>query len=489
MRSQDSALSGSRDPEDPPGSALRQPLFWLALTLGATRFWRLGEWSLWIDEVYTLCDLWTLDDGIPDNEPKNPLGYLLFSWTLGDAHWPTPLQLRVLPAVFGWLGIAITGVAFAKFVGPRRSSLAALVLALSPFHLYWSQTARAYTLTQVLVLLGGLLVLSALADRAPSRRAPLVALGGLGLCALAALAHISAALAVPAWIAAALLVRTDPATRVRWALTGAGVLGLAALPWVAGLVADYVRSKAGFSTPHLVLTSGWYFGPALLGLAALGGVRAWRAGVTVERWILVMVLVATLAGLAASLQIRAAAKYLFFLLPWLAVLATGPLLPATPARGPAPGRAWRAIGSAVLLLPLLIDSAHYFLARHGERPRWREAFAYVWNERGPGDLIVSNQPTVGEYYLAPGQRDLRAPLAVLKLDAFKNRGLRTWDRKGRPIWVVLNEELLLDWSAVDRDAIRAVLTEEYEEVARFPVPWPLRDLDVLVFRQASATTP
>ena len=70
-------------------------LFLLALVLGAVRFWKLGEWSLWIDEALPVADY--------TNRPAsagNPVGYLLIRATveaLGGR--PDEYALRFLPAL------------------------------------------------------------------------------------------------------------------------------------------------------------------------------------------------------------------------------------------------------------------------------------------------------------------------------------------------------------------------------------------------------
>lgn len=123
-----------------------------ACLIGLLCFVRLGQWSLWIDEVFTY------SDSLNNNPTDNPVGYVVFGWfyrLLGDyGGTPTEWSLRILQAILGWLGIPLTYWAFSKPAGARVAAGAALLLAASTWHLYWAQNARFYTLVQDLVLLG-----------------------------------------------------------------------------------------------------------------------------------------------------------------------------------------------------------------------------------------------------------------------------------------------------------------------------------------------
>jgi len=98
-----------------------------ALLLGALRAWRLGDWSLWLDEAYTLAD------AHHGGGNYNPLGYALVRWTAGVLGGEDEVGLRAFPALAGWLAIPLAAWALRPLCGARRAALVALLVALSPW--------------------------------------------------------------------------------------------------------------------------------------------------------------------------------------------------------------------------------------------------------------------------------------------------------------------------------------------------------------------
>jgi predicted membrane-bound mannosyltransferase len=119
------------------------PLGLLAITLTGAflRIYKLGEWSFWGDEMFTVSGR---EDGF---------NYSLFrqSLSLGLIQTVTALNgisewnARIVPAIIGILTIPAIFYAVKRLFDTPSALLAALLLALSPWHLYWSQNARFYT--------------------------------------------------------------------------------------------------------------------------------------------------------------------------------------------------------------------------------------------------------------------------------------------------------------------------------------------------------
>ena len=126
-------------------------------TLGAfLRFHNIGAQPLWLDEGYSfqfaqlpLSQLWGAE---ALSEPNPPLYYTLLKlWMLffGESE----VALRSLSAVIGILTIPLLYI-LGKTLGKQRLGIiAALLLAISPINIQYSQEARAYTLLTLAVTL------------------------------------------------------------------------------------------------------------------------------------------------------------------------------------------------------------------------------------------------------------------------------------------------------------------------------------------------
>jgi hypothetical protein len=139
---------------DPPGSEQltrfdRRDTFLLIIVLAvavATRCYRLGFASIWLDEAETLrisslplSVLWVTPY---DNSP--PLYYTVIHFLLGFGHSET--LLRMPSVIFGVLTVAVIYLATRKIGGTMAAFAAALLLALSFHNIEYSQEARAYAL-------------------------------------------------------------------------------------------------------------------------------------------------------------------------------------------------------------------------------------------------------------------------------------------------------------------------------------------------------
>ncbi len=474
--------------EPPAKDRVARILLAVALLLGLVRFVRLSEWSLWIDEALTWADA---HHGIEGGEISNPIGYWLIQGTvrlLGGI--PTETSLRILPAVAGWLCILVTYLAFRGAFGARRAAAASLLVAVSSWHLYWSQTARFYTLAQLVGLLGAWALLSGLLRGRTS-----LALFGLCLAAAASLFHPSAALILPVFAIGPVILQrarrplSEQSRRTAYVLAGVAILGaLLGIGWVWRTWSNYAYQKGQgesfdaslASIAHFAKTTGFFLTP-LLGTAVLCG--AWTALRTrraPELFALGVVASGLVLALGASALVRVSAQYVFVLFPWIALVAVLPL--GTGAAG-AFGRRGEFAYLTLLAVPSLVNQGLYMTVRRGERPAWRAAFQYVANHRAEGDQIYGMEASVGEFYLAPWNTDLRRPTALTWLDFFHARVPEHWARKGRRGWYVVNPEQFLGWDPRDAQEFQRFLREECRLVEVWPLYVESRDLSVWAYRR------
>jgi hypothetical protein len=226
---------------------------------------------------------------------------------------------------------------------------------------------------------------------------------------------------------------------------------------------------------HLLQTTGFFFSPVWIAGALFGALVVLRRREGALLFVLATVAVGFAVPLSISTRAQMTAQYVFVLLPWVALLACAPL------GSPGGRRVLEGGYLALLLLPTLASLGLYFTARGGERAPWREAYHYVADHRGEGELILGMAPAIGEYYLGHGSTDLKRPVAVSPLAEFFPHGPRRWTRHDRRIWIVVRPQWIAGFHPDDQHMLRTWLADECHLQARFGGQMEGRDLDVLVY--------
>src|SRR6185437_7519592 len=111
----------------------------------ALRFFRLGEWGLEGDEIFTL-----RDSLHPQLVNPRPLLYFLNYLVVRPLLPLDEFGIRLLPAVFGSLAIPLFYFTARRLAGARAALLGALLLTFSALHVYQSQNARYWSLVFLL---------------------------------------------------------------------------------------------------------------------------------------------------------------------------------------------------------------------------------------------------------------------------------------------------------------------------------------------------
>lgn len=415
-------------------SRARVWLILLALTAVAAviRLYKLGEWSFWVDEMFTLRD--TIGTGWRFHGMTYPLSYILIGMSmgaLGVSEW----SARLVPALFGIATPAMVYLLGRRSFGELPSIFAAAIIAISPWHLYWSQMARFYSLTvffstaSILVLYRGL----------EENRKSHVAAAGI-LMALATISHYSALLVLGAVAVYVALIRVMNWSRPRGLNLTNSLIFLA--PFILGAVV--AGAKAGkllamyagghptgttFSNPltggaYMVVSLAYRIEPAIALLALvgiwLGLKRRDRGTMFLACTIVVPVLFLIVCGVLSHAENR----YAFVVLPAAAILAGSAL--SSISRSLWSGSRVLAIAvPLVVALPLLQHDVSYFGSfSNGERWNYRAAADYLRSHARPGDVVYSPMPFSLRHYLS-GTRLVVQDLNVGK-DANGLRGSRAW---------------------------------------------------------------
>ena len=378
---------------EPSTAAERYALIAIVIVAAALRLPMLGVQSLWFDEAATWFQVsGTLGNLLyrtaADNYP--PL-YNLLAWAgvqvLGDAEW----VLRLPAALLGIANVPLLYLLGRKFAGPTAGLLAAALLALSGYHVWYSEEARMYTLLAFAATAYGWATFRALERSGPWPAALLAATGALLVYSHPYGALTGAGIGLGALVV--LLQRRDW-TGLAWLVGAGAATALAFLPWALILLgrAQVIESTGFWIAPPTVLSvgadlfelTGWL--AALVAIAVplllarrhrLVPQRLDVAPVVLASW----VAVPALLGVIGSLLFEPIflPRYLLGTLPaWLLLyaLALVSLLASLGARAIAV-----ALSLLVSILVLIFDSP-------GPRTDWRDAVADAKALYQPGDCVL-----------------------------------------------------------------------------------------------------
>ncbi len=362
----------------------------VAILTGAAlllRLYRLGSQGLWFDEAYTLfiarmpaVEAWRafVVDGV-----HPPLFYALQKAAL--ALGQSEFALRLPSAVFGAAAVPLVYILGRRWAGWATGALAALLLALSPFHLWTSQDARMYSLLAALALACMLTFDGVL-------RRPGLATGAafVASSALAYLTHYFALmLLLVQLVYLAANLRTWPRLLRLW--TGLQFLaGLPLLGWVYALSLQDVQTFG----------IGWIPVPRPTDLieTLLNFTVGDTAPLRLWQWLGLGVCMLFLTLGLRSRWMVPSAKLLVALWAFLPMVLTFLLSLCCPAyldrfliliaAGVASLRERYALVSAALLVALLGLSAIRFCFQPGQaKEQWREAAAYL-SRAAPDEAII-----------------------------------------------------------------------------------------------------
>ena len=141
-----------------------QILIFLICTGFFLRFYNLGFNSLWLDEAATVSFASNSFSGIWDATTAGEFNPPLFYWVehvmlmIGN----NEIILRFIPALLGVLTIPLVYIVGREFVDRNVGLIAAAAFAFSPFLVFYSQEARAYSMMLFFVTFGMVFYLKAL---------------------------------------------------------------------------------------------------------------------------------------------------------------------------------------------------------------------------------------------------------------------------------------------------------------------------------------
>jgi len=456
----------------------------------ALRVPTIGRESLWFDEAvsYLAARLplgRILDNTVQSSHP--PLYYLLLHGWLNvvpgtDAParlLGTAWDLLLVPALY-WLTMELYG-------DQRRGLFAALLVALSPFHILYSHELRMYTQLMLLVTAGTAAYLRA---RRCGGWGWWLAFGGAYLAA--AYTHLFAFLALGAIGLHALLGRRDCAALWRTVGLGAAVVVLF-LPWVrvllgemqVGLGSMRPLSTAVAASPVKPLGtaaflvfgrsvtlpySGFaYFAMLSLAVVLPMAARKQRRHSSPTGLGLPALMVLCLVGIPVVLYwvrpfflpdrtMAAASPFLLMLVAWGLVERDSPL----------PYIAYAVAGTMVV-------GSVLYLTGDRIKPSYREAVELIAQERAEGDVVLHTSDgsylpalryvDMPKHAVLAGDPDPRKPSTVYEALGGKVWSLEEAERAGERLWLVVALEHSVEWQT----AQAAKVAREYNLLEKHDV--------------------
>lgn len=375
----------------------------------------LTEWSISDDEVHTLRDSLSFSWSNP-----RPLVYALNHYVVLPLIGLRELGLRVVPFVAGVAAVPAFYLGYRRMGRPREGLVVALLVAVSAWHLFWSQFARYYSLVFLFTGLFGLSLLLWLQER----RARWIA-AALLTGALATLAHPSAAPVIGVGllvIAGSELPGRSTRTRRVWLGLATAVIVLGAVrfgpilgAWFELNVATCCHDSFGLLGSFL----NWMTAPVFV-LGAVGCVEWIRSGGRREGLVVAACAVVPLAGFAALAErIAVSTSYLFGIAPFFLFAAAWLIAGEREKRAERPG--W-ILASAVALAAAsanLVGVASHF--RDGGRLPYRQATEALVELQGGSPRVVAEGPAYLTFY-APDAKVAVLPHDSTSLDSLvRNR--------------------------------------------------------------------
>ncbi|MGH2925657.1 MAG: glycosyltransferase family 39 protein [Solirubrobacterales bacterium] len=372
---------------------------------------------------------------------RNPPLYYMLAWGWSKGFGTGQDDLRLLSAIFGTLTVPAAFLAARELASRRAGLIAAALVALNPFLIWYSQEARSYALMVMFATVG--LFMFARARRVPSTT-------NLALWALASmLALLSHYFAVFVIVPEAVLLIALTRARVRTmaAVAATAAVGLALFP--LAIVQQSGRAASPFATEG-ILERGWQIpvhfaasaeppipgsgavgllqvvagiGEAAIALAAIA--ILWRAGARDERRSALVVVGIAVAAFAVPIVLAAGG---FDFVNARNMIAT--LVPLLVALGIAFGcaRAGRlGIGAAAATCSLFaVVLIAVNLAPRMQRPDWRGAAQAIGPAPASGMVVTPalGQVPISSYLGAKRFKFGAQPMRVRNLDLL-SKGLST----------------------------------------------------------------
>lgn len=395
----------------------------ITLVAVALRFYKLDEWSFWGDEMYTIRDSAKVFElGLMSQKPSRLATYFILNY-FGVNEW----SARLFPALIGAISVPILYFPVKKIFGSSAALIAILLLAVSPWHLYWSQNARFYTpllLFYTLALLTFYLAFEE--DHLGYLCLSMLFLG------LAAWEHLTALILGPIAVCFLGLVWILPfekpaGLRLRNLLVFLlpGIIG--GLYFILPILRNPQRWFVDYfgyvnNNPFWILAGVvYYVGIPVICIGALGAICLLIEKNRAALLLGLSAIVPLLAIMMMALVLFSANRYVFVsLTSWIILAGVAAKELFTRTRGL--GKILAGGVLTILLLMPLSDNMLYYKYQHGNRDNWKAAFNWLKENKQETDLIVVPHKLVADYYL----KDRSTAMGRVDVNQLQAEKQRVW---------------------------------------------------------------
>lgn len=381
-------------------SRVAQSLLLIGITLFAMllRLYKLGEWSFWGDELISVR---RATEMVGFNLVLTQISQILIALSLrlfGTSEW----SARLAPALIGVITVPVLYFLVRSIYGNSVGLLSSLFLALSSWHLYWSQNARFYTT----ILLFYTIALVALYHGFEKNR-PWYLLLSMLFLGLAVRERMFTLVFVPIVVGYLLAIKflrfEKPPGLHRNNLLLLIIPGV-----IVGLLvswrfiqdpSQWSQTFAWVNNNPLWILSGsvFYLTIPTLAMGTVGGayllIKKDRAALLFS----IAAVFPLLAILALSFVQYTANRYVFVsLTSWIVLAGVGVRELFAQTRGLS--RILAAGTLLILVLEPLSENVLYYQYQHGNRDNWKAAFAYIEHNKEAGDRVAVFSNLHGAYY-------------------------------------------------------------------------------------------
>ena len=428
-------------------------LFLITLLAAALRFYKLGTWSFWIDEIFTINHALAhfsspelILENIPPARNWFPISVILTARVLNLLD-VSELNARLVAVFLGIFTVPVLFFIARKIFNKGVALIAVLLFAFSTWHIEWSQNARFYTALLLFYILALTIYYFAI-----EKDRPFYIVIFMFLLYLAASERFFAVFIIPVVLSYLLLLKIlpfekPPGLRTRNIFLTILPVLVAILIEIVSYIADGTfRFLGGFDwfflyqlydPLRLLSFIGFDIGVPLLCFSTFSGIyliyKKSRPGLL----LMINAVVPIIFLLVLNPFVFTKPRYIFMTLPsWIILGAVGirEIFNEVKSRGK--------ILALGLLFILLADSASsnllYYQVNNGNRNDWKGAFSIVNQNRIEGDEVVTSWPQWEGFYWDKA------------IVVWESLTPETVVSSGKRYWFILDEEII--WGNMEMKA-------------------------------------